>query len=163
MRRGQDRALKLFVVLSRAASAVLAHAEADAARHGLSMAEFASLEALYQKGPLLVGELQRAVLKSSGGMTYVVDRLVEKGLARRRPCPDDRRAYYAELTEEGTALMERIFPEHAAAIERAVSALPAADQEAAVALLKRLGQGAAQLPCPDGKPSRRSPKASTIG
>lgn len=62
-----ETALKLWVVLSRAQAAVAAHAEADAARHGLSAVEFGALEALYHKGPLLVGELQRAVLRSSGG------------------------------------------------------------------------------------------------
>lgn len=139
----QEQALKLFVVLNRAAAAVTAHADADVARHGLSLAEFASMEALYHKGPLLVGELQRAILKSSGGITYVVDRLVEKGLVRRRPCPGDRRALYAELTEDGTARMDAMFPAHAAAIERAMSALSAEEQRQAVTLLKRLGLAAA--------------------
>jgi MarR family transcriptional regulator, 2-MHQ and catechol-resistance regulon repressor len=142
----QDQALKLFVVLNRAAAAVTAHAEADAARHGLSLAEFASLEALYQKGPLLVGELQRAVLKSSGGMTYVVDRLEEKGLVCRRRCEHDRRALYAELTEAGRARMAEIFPGHATAIERAMAGLSSAEQAKAIELLKRLGHAAAGGP-----------------
>lgn len=147
----QERALKLFVVLNRAATAVTAAAQADVARHGLSLAEFASLEALYHKGPLLVGELQRAVLKSSGGMTYVVDRLADKGLVRRRPCPEDRRALYAELTDDGSALMDRIFPEHAEAIERAMSGLPAGEQQQAIDLLKRLGLAAAREPSHAGQ------------
>lgn len=146
----RDEALKLFVVLSRAASAVTAHADADVGRHGLSLAEFASLEALYHKGPLMVGELQRAVLKSSGGMTYVVDRLETKGLVRRRPCAEDRRALYAELTEEGVALMDRIFPEHAAVIEAAVSGLGTDEKKAATELLKRLGKAASEK-----RPDRR--------
>jgi len=143
MAPSQDLALKLFVVLNRATAAVNAHADADVTRHGLSLTEFASMEALYHKGPLLVGELQRAVLKSSGGITYVVDRLVEKGLVRRRPCPEDRRALYAELTDAGTARMEAIFPDHAAAIEHAMSGLSPAAQRQAVVLLKRLGLAAA--------------------
>jgi MarR family transcriptional regulator, 2-MHQ and catechol-resistance regulon repressor len=140
---GQDRNLKLFVVLSRAAAAVTAAAQVDAARHGLSLAEFAALEALHHKGPLLLGELQRAILKSSGGITYVVDRLTAKGLVRRRPCAEDRRALYAELTDEGTRLMDRIFPAHAAAIADALSAIPDHEKEQAIDLLKRLGYGAA--------------------
>jgi MarR family transcriptional regulator, 2-MHQ and catechol-resistance regulon repressor len=147
MGRDQDQALKLFVVLNRAAAAVNAHAEADVAHHGLSLAEFASLEALFHKGPLMVGELQRAVLKSSGGMTYVVDRLEGKGLVRRRPCAEDRRALYAELTEKGEALMNGIFPGHAKAIERAVAGLTPDEQQTAADLLKRLGLSAsAALP-----------------
>lgn len=144
----RETALKLWVVLSRAHSAVTAHAEADVARHGLSLAEFGALEALYHKGPLLVGELQRAVLKSSGGMTYVLDRLQDKGLVSRRPCETDRRAIYAELTKDGESLMDRIFPAHARSLEEAEAGLSAAEQKEAIQLLKRLGLTAEQTPLP---------------
>ncbi|MDX1675683.1 MAG: MarR family transcriptional regulator [Longimicrobiales bacterium] len=145
----RDTALKLWVVLNRAHSAVEAHAEADVARHGLSLAEFGALEALYTKGPLLVGELQRKVLKSSGGMTYVLDRLQDKGYVQRRPCETDRRAIYAELTEEGEALLDRIFPLHARTLETAQSTLTPAEQREATELLKRLGRGAERAPLPE--------------
>ena len=144
-----ELALKLFVVLTRASSAVGAHTDADAGRHGLSMAEFAALEALYHRGDLLVGELQRKVLKSSGGITYVVDRLQEKGLVERKPCPGDRRAVFAAITAEGRALMDRIFPVHARAIEAAMSSLSAEEKREAIGLLRRLGRGAAERPLPE--------------
>ncbi|MFW5952090.1 MAG: MarR family winged helix-turn-helix transcriptional regulator [Gemmatimonadota bacterium] len=143
-----DPALKLWVVLSRAQAAIADHAEADVARHGLSLTEFGALEALYHKGPLLVGELQRKVLKSSGGITYVVDRLQEKGLVRRRPCEEDRRAIHAELTPEGRTLLDRIFPLHARSIEAAAAGLTLAEQRTATELLKRLGRSAASAPLP---------------
>lgn len=143
-----DDALKVWVVLSRAQAAVSAHAEADVARHGLSLAEFGALEALYHKGALLVGELQRAVLKSSGGITYVVDRLQEKGLVKRRACEEDRRATYAELTEEGRELLDRIFPLHAASLEAATSGLTREEKRKVAELLKKLGLTAAQLSLP---------------
>ena len=148
--------LRLWVVLSRAHSAIAAHAEADVARHGLSLAEFGALEALYHKGPLLVGSLQRAVLKSSGGITYVVNRLEEKGLVQRRPCENDRRAVYAELTAEGEALLDRIFPEHEAALDRAADALGAEEKDRTADLLKRLGLGAADRPPPGEESGRDS-------
>lgn len=144
----RDTALKLWVVLSRAHSAVTAHAEADVARHGLSLAEFGALEALFNKGTLLVGELQRKVLKSSGGMTYVLDRLQDKGYVQRRPCETDRRAIYAELTDQGQVLMEAIFPNHAASIEAAAGGLTPAEKEQAIALLKKLGHAAGNAPLP---------------
>lgn len=148
MSQSIDAALKLWVVLSRAQSALSAHAEADVARHGLSLTEFAALEALYHKGPLLVGELQRAVLKSSGGITYVVDRLQEKGLVRRKACPEDRRATYAELSEEGRALMDRIFPLHAESVTAATTGLTLEEKRTAIELLKKLGLAAANTPLP---------------
>jgi MarR family 2-MHQ and catechol resistance regulon transcriptional repressor len=135
--------LKLNVVLARAAAAVARHAEADIARHGLSTAEFGILEALYHKGPLLLGELQRKILVSSGGVTYLVDRLVSRGLVERRACAEDRRARYAALTPDGEAFIERTFPEHARAIEQALAGLTPEEQRAATELLRKLGLAAA--------------------
>lgn len=142
----QDGALKLWVVLARAYAAVLRHSAADIARYDLTGAEFGILEALYHKGPLLLGEIQRKILVSSGGITYLVDRLVEKGLVQRQDCPDDRRARYAVLTPAGDALIRRVFPEHAASIARALAALTPQEQAQATALLRTLGHGAAELP-----------------
>jgi MarR family 2-MHQ and catechol resistance regulon transcriptional repressor len=130
---------------------VARHAEADVARHGLTGTEFAILEALYHLGPLLLGELQQKILVSSGGVTYLVDRLEEKGLVERQECPEDRRARYAALTADGEKLVGRIFPEHARHIARALSGLTAAETAQATALLRTLGTAAAELSLP-GEP-----------
>jgi MarR family transcriptional regulator, 2-MHQ and catechol-resistance regulon repressor len=119
------KALKLWVVLSRAREAIAAHLQGDVTRHGLTLMEFGILEVLYHKGPLLLGEVQRRILVSSGGVTYLVDRLEKKGLVERRACPEDRRARYAALTRQGEALIHDIFPEHAACIELLMSELSA--------------------------------------
>jgi MarR family 2-MHQ and catechol resistance regulon transcriptional repressor len=143
---GEASALRLWVILSRAHDAIARHAEADVARHGLTIAEFGILEALYHLGPMLLGELQRKILVSSGGVTYLVDRLEGRGLVERQPCPEDRRARYAALTTEGKRLVARIFPDHARAIDRAMSGLSRTDRERASALLKPLGRAAESLP-----------------
>ena len=137
--------LKLWVVLSRAAAAVSRQAELDIARHGLTAMEFGILEVLHHKGPLLLGEIQRKVLVTSGGITYLVDRLEAKGLVERQECPDDRRARYAVLTPTGAALIRRIFPAHAKAIARALAGLGNAEQVQATILLRRLGLAAGEL------------------
>ena len=100
---------------------------------------------LHHKGPLLLGEIQRKILVTSGGITYLVDRLEAKGLVRREECPSDRRARYAVLTAAGTRLIARIFPAHAAVIARALGGLSAREQEEATSLLRRLGTSAAAL------------------
>ena len=141
--RKQEAALKLWVVLARSFNAVSARVNEDIARHELTPTEFAILEVLYHKGPLLLGEVQRKILVTSGGITYLVDRLVEKGLVKREECAEDRRARYAVLTPAGTALIRKIFPQHAVAIEKAVSGLSTAEQREVVQLLKKLGLGAA--------------------
>jgi len=136
-------ALKLFVVLSRAQRAIAERTEASLSGHGLTGTEFAILEALYHKGPLLLGEVQRKILVSSGGITFLVDKLADRGLVERKPCATDRRARYAALTRKGEALMAEIFPGHAEAIREVMSALTKTEQKQATMLLKQLGLSAA--------------------
>ena len=138
-------ALKLWVVLSRAYGALAAHAAADVARHGLTIAEFGVLEALHHKGRMLLGEVQRSLLVSSGGVTYLIDRLEARGLVRRDRCDEDRRARYAVLTDAGSALVREIFPQHGDAMRRAIDGLSREEQEVATRLLRTLGQHAAAL------------------
>ena len=138
-------ALKLWVVLARAHASVGEHSRIDISRHDLTPGEFGVLELLHHKGPQLLGEVQKKVLVSSGGITFLVDRLTKRGLVERLACPSDRRARYAALTKDGDHLMRDVFPQHAAAIRKAVSGLGLADQRALTALLKRLGTEAARL------------------
>jgi len=138
-----EPALKLWVVLSRAHASIYAHAVSHAAEHGLSLTEFAILEALYHRGRMVLGEIQRRILVSSGGITFLVDRLAEKGLVVRQECLEDRRAKYVSLTREGTRLIRELFPEHAKTIAEAMRGLTMAQQEEAIALLKTLGLAAA--------------------
>lgn len=135
--------MKLWVVLARAYAAVSERAARDVARHDLTLAEFAVIEALYHKGPLLLGEVQKKILVSSGGVTYLVDRLEQRGLVERRLCAEDRRARYAALTTEGTAFMERIFPEHSACIAEVAGVLSADEQKELIRMLRDLGRHAA--------------------
>jgi MarR family transcriptional regulator, 2-MHQ and catechol-resistance regulon repressor len=144
-------ALKLWVVLARAHAAIAAHTEADVARYGLSIAEFGVLEALYHKGPMLLGEVQRRILVSSGGITFLIDRLARKGLVERQTCETDRRARYAALTPEGDALIARIFPAHAARVAQAAcgTARPDARDQA-------IGARRESAPGRGGGPGRRA-------
>jgi MarR family 2-MHQ and catechol resistance regulon transcriptional repressor len=138
-------ALKLWVVMSRSHAALLEVMKADIERHDLTPAEFGVMEALYHKGPQLLGEIQRVILVSSGGMTFLVDRLAKRGLAERQACSSDRRARYAKLTKKGEKLMGEIFPEHAAVIHRAMAGLKQGEQRELTALLKALGKEAGRL------------------
>ncbi|HJQ19676.1 MAG TPA: MarR family transcriptional regulator [Gemmatimonadaceae bacterium] len=138
----QERALKLFVVLTRAANAIHCRLHSKTDLHGLTLTEFSILEALYHKGPLLLGDVQRKILLSSGGVTYTVDRLAEKGLVERRECTTDRRARYAALTPKGEALIAEIFPSHAERIEDVMSTLTSKEQAELTDMLRRLGLNA---------------------
>lgn len=152
-----QQALRLWVVLSRAHASIAAHAAAHVADHGLSLTEFAILEALYHRGRMVLGEIQRRILVSSGGITFLVDRLAEKGLVVRQECPEDRRAKYVALTREGSRVIRALFPSHARVIADAMQGLAPAEQQVATELLRTLGLAAADggLP-PVGRPVGRS-------
>jgi MarR family 2-MHQ and catechol resistance regulon transcriptional repressor len=143
MKRSPPRnPLKLWIVLARAFDAVERHSRASIARFGLGTTEFGVLEVLYHKGQLPVCEVQRRILVESSSTTYVVDKLGRRGLVRRRPSATDRRVTLLALTPAGRRLIARIFPWHAAAMRRAVAALPPGEQARAVRLLRALGMGA---------------------
>jgi MarR family transcriptional regulator, 2-MHQ and catechol-resistance regulon repressor len=139
----QERALKLFVVLNRALTAVNRKLLGEFELHGLTLSEFQILEALYHKGPLLLGDVQKKILLSSGGVTYTVDRLAEKGLVERKECETDRRARWATLTPKGQTLIGKVFPQHAEQIEELMSVLSAREQDTVTDLLRTLGLSAA--------------------
>jgi MarR family 2-MHQ and catechol resistance regulon transcriptional repressor len=118
---------------------------ADIERHGLTTAEFGILEALHEQGPLLLGDLQKRVLVSSGGITFLVDRLATRGVVERQACPADRRARYAALTRQGEKLMREIVPAHAAVIRDAVAGLGRTEQRQLTVLLQALEREAGRL------------------
>ncbi|HEY0153280.1 MAG TPA: MarR family transcriptional regulator [Longimicrobium sp.] len=142
----QSLTLRLWAALARAYGAVQAQAADDLARHGLTPAEFGVLEALLHRGPMLVGEVQRRVLVSSGGITYLVDRLEKRGLVERRGHPLDRRARLAALTTDGETLVRRILPEHTARIKAALAPLGKKEKREAIRLLQALDAPSPQPP-----------------
>ena len=61
--------------------------------------------------------LSDALVLTRSGATRLVDRIEKAGLVRREPAAEDRRGYYAILTESGQRLMERAQKSHRAGIE----------------------------------------------
>src|SRR6266550_1294636 len=134
----------VFLVLWKAARAVEAYAEQSISGLDICGSDFAVLEALLHKGPLLVNEIGRKVLLTSGSITVAVDRLETKGLVERRAHGTDRRARIVHLTKEGRKLIKRAYADHAADMERLSSAsLTKAERKTLITLLKKIGYKAA--------------------
>jgi DNA-binding MarR family transcriptional regulator len=53
-------------------------------------------------------------------LSHVVTRLEKRGLVRRVPCPEERRATNAVLTDEGMAVVVATAPDHVAEVRRRV-------------------------------------------
>src|SRR5687768_11334751 len=111
-----DRAatLQLVIALGRAVKAIEKGVRPHLASHGLGMTEFAVLEVLYHKGPMPLGEIRDRILVTGASTTYVVTKLEERGLMRRRTSAEDQRVVFGELTATGRALMDKVFPAHVA-------------------------------------------------
>ena len=105
----KSSSLRLWVILNRTVRSVEDALREQVEARGLSMTEFAVLEVLLHKGALPIGEIGDRVLRTSGSMTYILDKLARRGLLRRRACEEDRRVQYAELTDDGRALIEAVY------------------------------------------------------
>lgn len=131
--------LKLFIVLSRAYKAINEHVNKIIQANGLNPTEFAVLELLYHKGDQPMQQIGGKILLASGSITYVVDKLEQKGMLKRIACPKDRRVTYAQITEEGKKFIQDVFPEHAQQIDKLMSSLNEIEKLEAIDLLKKLG------------------------
>ena len=90
---------------------------------GLTLTQFAVLEALYHLGPDVAFGHRAKVLTTGGNLTMVVGNLEKQGLARRQSCPEDKRVLIVVLTAKGKLYCVISFPKHAAAIVEYLSVL----------------------------------------
>lgn len=139
MMNNSERALKLFIVLSRASKVISEEAHKSIEKYGLNPTEFAVLELLYHRGKQPIQKIGQKILLRSGSMTYVVDKLEKRGLLRRVFCEEDKRVTYMSITQEGIDLIDAIFPEHEQNIESIMSGLSIEEQDMAIELVKKLG------------------------
>lgn len=115
--------LNSFVGLNRTVDHLMKIVKKDVQRHGLNVTEFAVMELLYNKGDQPIQRIGNRVLIASSSITYVVDKLEEKGCVRRQRDEHDKRVTNASLTEKGYAMMDEIFPDHASTLESTFSVL----------------------------------------
>jgi MarR family transcriptional regulator, 2-MHQ and catechol-resistance regulon repressor len=141
----ERRALDVYIKLARAVANVDGVINRPLAEAGLTTSQFGVLEALWHLGPLGHGEIGRKILKSSGNVTTVIDNLCRLGLVTREHDTADRRVRKVSLTPEGSALVERVLPEHVRRVARAFACLSPDEQEALGTLLRRVGLANAPL------------------
>jgi MarR family transcriptional regulator, 2-MHQ and catechol-resistance regulon repressor len=92
---------------------------------------------------LTMSRLSADVALTTGGVTRLVDRMVEAGLVARQNCPSDRRSIYVVLTPEGQAVLDRAIAAHIDGIDRHLVAHLSHGDRAALesALVKVLDAG----------------------
>lgn len=133
-----DRSLKAFVGLRRLSAEVELAVRQDVSRYGLTVNEFAVLEALFHKGALPIQQIKASILVASSSTTYIVDKLCEKGLVERYQDKEDKRIIYAHLTKSGNELMQKSFPSHAERIAELFHSLSEEELETFHNLIKKI-------------------------
>ena len=83
-------------------------------------------------GFLTMSRLSTDVSLTTGGVTRLVDRMVDAGLVAREHCPSDRRSIHVVLTPEGQAVLGRAVAAHIEGIDRHLMAHLDNDERAAL-------------------------------
>ncbi|MEH7300059.1 MarR family winged helix-turn-helix transcriptional regulator [Neobacillus drentensis] len=127
-----------FLVLMQTSKEIQERMKLEMTKYNLSITEFSVLEVLYNKGKQTIQQIGHRILISSGSMTYVIDRLEQKGMLNRSACPNDRRAIHVALTAHGNSLMEEIMPKHQGLVDHMFGSLDSHESELLVKLLKKV-------------------------
>lgn len=137
--KSSSSALKLFIVLSRAHKVIHECTNQFFQENGLNPTEFAVLELLYHKGKQPLQQIGNKILLASGSITYVVDKLEGRGYINRVSSDTDRRVTFAEITKEGTAFMDELFPRHEEQLTQLMNALSEDEKVQVIDVIKKLG------------------------
>ena len=101
-----------FLLLMQTSKAIQERIRDEISKNKLSITEFSVLEVLFYQGKQTIQQIGNRILISSGSMTYVIDKLEQKGIIKRNDCKEDRRVIHITLTPEGMDMMENIMPKY---------------------------------------------------
>lgn len=135
-----EEVLKTFIGIKRSNNRLTKAVKDDTANYNLNVNEFAVLEVLFNKGPLRIQHIKERILIANSSTTYIIDKLVDKGYLERVCDENDRRIFYAQLTESGQKLMTEIFPKHEQMLLKQFDSLSDEEIVQLKNLLKKLNQ-----------------------
>lgn len=123
---------------------------AQRASEELTFAQISALVAVEKYGPIRQGELAAREKVAAPSMTRTVGGLIEAGLVRKIPDPEDGRSCHIVVTASGQVLLEKVRSERTAMLTERVSRLGPEQYATLVAAIPALEQLAEE----DDDPSR---------
>lgn len=129
---------ELDETLGRFGPAFMQWVKADLDDEGISFARLRLLHVLQEEGPQIMNELSQALEITARSVTSLVDGLEAAGLVERRPHPEDRRATYIALTDDGHEMLERLREARVARLAELLSVLDPDEQAELTQLLAKL-------------------------
>ena len=135
-----DSMVDAVLSASRVLVAVAARSLADAGED-VTLTQYRSLVVLASRGPKTVAELADLVAVTPPTASRLCDRLVKKGLIRRRAGRHDRRQVHIALTETGRELIDAVTVRRRREIADLLAAIPLETQRSVVTALAQVGRG----------------------
>jgi DNA-binding MarR family transcriptional regulator len=136
-RGGQGLASETWSLLQRIAFSQRPRFMAIYREYDLAPPHWIALDALDEPKPM--GELAKLLVCDSSNITWITDRLAERGLVERRPADHDRRVKLLVLTPKGRRLREQI-QARLAEPPPLIEALSPEDQRTLRGILRRAAQ-----------------------
>ena len=128
---------RLLIGLHRSVLALDRETARLAASHGLTLGQFAVMEALYVKGTQSISAVRERILSSVGTIPVIVRNLERRGLIRRLPHATDRRVCLVSLSEEGRKVIAEVIPQNNAMIRDFFAGLDPSEKETLIQLIRK--------------------------
>ncbi len=112
----------------------------------VTLAQYRSLVVLASRGPQRVASLAEALGVTPPTASRLCDRLVRKGLVRRRTDRSDRRQVRIALTDAGRRLVDTVTERRRREIARILRAVPDEARRSVVAGLQLFAESAGEVP-----------------
>ena len=141
----QDAMVDAVLSASRVLVAIAARSLADAGEE-VTLTQYRSLVVLASRGPQSMAALAEAVAVTPATASRMCDRLVKKGLVRRRSDRHDRRAVRLALTETGRHLVDAVSARRRQEIAELLEGIPPETQQSVVNALTHLAESAGEVP-----------------
>jgi DNA-binding MarR family transcriptional regulator len=132
-------AWRRYIVASRRLIEAL---DTDLDQHDLSMADYEILAQLSDAPDrrMRMAELAEIAMLSRSRLSHRMKVMEEAGWVRREACPDDKRGFFAVMTNKGWKAIVAAAPDHVASVRsRFVDKLSKADQIVLAEIFERVG------------------------
>ncbi len=123
------------------------------AEFGMTLPTFDILVQIHRppRGPTM-GELSKRLMVSKGSVTDLIERLERRGLVVRRADPNDGRVQHVFLSAKGSAILDRVIPQHDSWVTDAMAGL---DRDTLAKLNRMLGELKDVLRAEKATPARK--------
>jgi DNA-binding MarR family transcriptional regulator len=141
----RESVVDAVLTASRVLVAIAARSLAEVANE-VTLTQYRSLVVLASRGPQSVAALADELDVTPSTVSRLCDRLVRKGLVRRREDRRDRRAVRLALTPAGRELVDAVTDRRRTEIAGLLDGIPEEEQRSLVHALRRLAQAAGEVP-----------------